>query len=453
MQRFRWYYFYMLLAAFDALIIAGGWLLQHRSVAQFKALLDRTTHLDARQRELTELGRAVLSLNAPGNRVFENNELEKERRAFHYMLREINRQRETSRLAPDHIATFWRHVDAMVDAEGRIFRLIAGIQADADETPADAARLDEALAQMARMDRLQADALREVSALQETVLREAAENLADYDAVLEGQTRMEIGFGVALVAALVGMILYTRKLQRTDEAMRAERRHVENERRERLAMIGELCSGVAHGIQNPLATIRSSAELIGDLGEVDAESRQRAADVLAECDRLSRRVARLLDFARARTQSQQRINLLDAVIAVAHELESRINRARIDVTIRGTDDVWVRVSPEELDTIFIEVLSNALDHVEPGGRIDVIIDHGDGFGVATIHDNGPGVASKSANRVFDLFYSSRAGGTGVGLAWARRVAQAAGGELLLVDADAPGAVFELRLPLDVEPVG
>jgi len=447
MKRVRWYHYYILLAAFDLLIIAASLWLHRQTLASFEDLLNGAASLDASQRDLTALGLRLVALNAPGNDVFETRQVATERQRFRRLRDEVERMRHTSHIQPGKLRRFWEEIDRMCAVEERIFELIEVAQAKAAQ-PAASSALVQAGNLMSIMDRHQARAIRLLGSEQETTMNRAAETLWSHQQVLQRHQRLELVFVAAMFLALVGMFCFFWKLQRTDETLLAEQQRAETERRERLATVGELCSSVAHGIQNPLAAIRSSTELILDMGKIDSDSRRRAENVMTECVRLSTRVKRLLDFSRAEERLRQPVNILDSLEKAIEELRARFAEqgVALETTAEGPNAA-VLADPDELATVFIELLSNALDHSSRGDRVLARLHSNMQRAIVDICDCGPGVPSSAADKIFDLFFTTKAGGTGIGLASVRRIVRSMGGQVELASAPGhTGCIFRVTLP-------
>lgn len=432
MNRIRWYHYFVVLATFNVAIIATGLWLHHQTLSQFRSLLRRVAVLDARQRDLTSLARAVRELSGPLVAALEAADADNARRALDRARADLGAMKERRVMRGDESDKLW----------SELARLSSEADALLDQPP------EARVARLIAFDERQRRALRLVADMQEDVLAEEAALLQSHDELLGRQTRWETVLAAALVAALIGMLWYTRKLQRTDQALREERQRAAQERRERLAAIGELCTGVAHGIRNPLASIHSSAELIVDLGRLDEDSLRRAQDILSECRRLSTRVTRLLNFARGSERPRTRIDVGAVIRTAVAELRPEMERRGVAVAVDGCEaGLPVMADADELATLWIELLSNAMEHSPAGATINVNARRIEGRIDIDIRDAGPGIPREHAARIFDLFYTTRPDGTGVGLAWARRVAESLGGEVDLVDDGSPGATFRVVMPV------
>jgi signal transduction histidine kinase len=249
----------------------------------------------------------------------------------------------------------------------------------------------------------------------------------------------------AFAAALFLYLTLFGLARRADAVIRSQQeRLVENEI---LATVGEMGSAVAHGIRNPLAAIRSSAELSLE-GSLEM-ARETARDIIAEADRLEEWVRSLLSYARPVSGSLQPIELPSLVSRTvehfAREMEKR--------GIRGHYTVAENLPPAKGDPLlFGQVLhslfANAVEAIESNGTIEIA-----GRALAnqsrielTIRDSGPGMTEEQIGRLFTPFYTTKPRGLGVGLALAKRIVERFDGRIAIESAPGCGTTVSLLMP-------
>src|ERR1043166_9087960 len=361
----RWYQFYTLLAVFDLLVIGGAIALHYSATNDFHALLDAFGRFDAAERWLASLRQSLIEVGAVAHEAVTNGDVAYARRQFVQLTNTLEQEKNRTEVPAREMKRFWEHVLAMNAAEERVFRGI--------EAPDRRSSLGDSLARdLAELSREKAHALRQLD-------REGARLLSEAASVQQGSQlladRHEMAgriLAAVLVLNIAGMFWYRRKLLRTHEILTTEQERILAERRERLAAVGEICSGVAHGIQNPLASIHSSVELILDLGHTDAATRQRAQDILTECDRLSKRVKRLLSFTRAALTQMGRIDICQALNDSIAEFFARFEHGRVTLIRPPVNGLLVvEANPHELASVFIELLVNALDYAPRDSEIRI----------------------------------------------------------------------------------
>src|SRR6266550_3183265 len=234
---------------------------------------------------------------------------------------------------------------------------------------------------------------------------------------------------------------------RTDE-LRAQRELIA---REKLATVGEIASGVAHEVNNPLAAIRMEAEMLGRSTQ-DSEASTAAATIVREVDRAARIVRSLLRLARRADITPVRIQLNELVRDVA-EIRQRVLRAdNIEVRTRMDQGAEAVLGlGQELQQVVINLVTNAEHAVRgrPNAVIDLATEARKDWVRLTVEDSGPGVPQNVRSRIFDPFFTTKSPdeGSGLGLSICQRVVAEVGGRIWLEDSQAlGGARFVVELP-------
>lgn len=276
----------------------------------------------------------------------------------------------------------------------------------------------------------------------------AAIRIDDTDAMARALRSYQWASGLALGGLGLAMAV-TFSLFGTIRKQNDEKRRMESEirRNERLAALGKLLAGVSHELRNPLAGIRSVAQLWqkGIVSDADL-----AEELIGEVDRLDGIVAQMLQFSRAEPRSLAPCDL-NALAAEA----ARLARPAAEAQGVGVElDLDPSLPPVEIDSaallrVLRNLTSNAL-HFQPEGgliRVSTKAEPGGGGVQVRISDLGPGISPEAREHLFEPFFSTRPGGTGLGLALAREIVLAHRGEIRAEDAPGRGAAFVVRLPL------
>lgn len=217
---------------------------------------------------------------------------------------------------------------------------------------------------------------------------------------------------------------------------------------ERLAVLGELAATVAHEVRNPLTGMRSLAQRIAD-DEVDADRRRQYATViLEEIARVERMVSNLLDVARRSPvrglpASKVELDSLFGDLALLTAVQAK--QAGVTVQARA-NAVGVNVARHALAQALLNLLINAIAHSPAGSAVVLSARRADGAVEIAVSDAGPGVPLADRERIFEPFHTTRADGSGLGLAVVRRLASELDWKIDVRAAQGGGAEFVLRIP-------
>ena len=218
---------------------------------------------------------------------------------------------------------------------------------------------------------------------------------------------------------------------------------------ERLAQLSHITKGVAHEVKNPLNLMRLWLEnLKASLPEGDSMP-QKAVRVLdSEIDRLDTVVKRFLDFTRPPDMHQEEMNLKDLLEEVLVVGKPQTDRANVKVEAHFAKDVPpVLVDRELLKQALMNLFLNAIEAMPGGGQLTVSLDRRGEMADIEIEDTGRGIAPENTQRVFQLFFTTRPGGSGIGLASAFRTVQLLNGSIDFKSEVGRGTTFRIELPL------
>jgi two-component system NtrC family sensor kinase len=222
---------------------------------------------------------------------------------------------------------------------------------------------------------------------------------------------------------------------------------------EKMSAIGQLIAGVAHDLNNPLASVVGFSDyLVEAAGDTPEELREPLRAIQQEAERAASIVKNLLTFAR-KQEGRRDVRPIDDILAATLQLlRNQLIGARIDVEVDvapGTPPVFADAA--QLQQVFVNLVNNAAQAIEGsgvGGRIVIrAMPWLDGVAV-TVEDDGPGVPAEAAPRIFEPFFTTKPAGegTGLGLSICQGIVKEHGGRLTLVPTGRRGAVFQVELP-------
>jgi signal transduction histidine kinase len=219
---------------------------------------------------------------------------------------------------------------------------------------------------------------------------------------------------------------------------------------EKLASIGEMSAAVAHGLRNPLASLRAAAQLVRRHPEAPSSAEHLNA-IVEEVDRLDRRISHLLSFSRPAPFHPLRESVPRLVEGLLPAFSGLLRDRGVALELELPPALpEVRVDPMQLEQALVEIVSNALDAMPQGGRLRIGASLG-GNGASPrevaieIADTGPGIPEPVLASVCEPFFTTRQEGTGLGLAIAKRYVEQNGGMLEIVSRPG-GTTVRVRLP-------
>ena len=228
-----------------------------------------------------------------------------------------------------------------------------------------------------------------------------------------------------------------------------DRVRLEEKLRERaaLARVGEMAAVIAHEVKNPLAGIRGAIQVIA--GRLPDGSRDGAVlgDIVKRIDALDVLIKDLLLFARPPQPRRSAVEVIPLVTMTADLLAQDPLLKDVEIVVEGSSPpLWA--DPDMLKIAVQNLLVNSAHAMEGQGRIDVAIGTADSSCEIAVRDRGPGIPVEIRDKIFTAFFTTKARGSGLGLATVKRLVEAHHGEVRLECPSSGGTVITLRLPID-----
>jgi PAS domain S-box-containing protein len=223
---------------------------------------------------------------------------------------------------------------------------------------------------------------------------------------------------------------------------------------ERLASLGQMASGIAHEINNPLAAIAGCAEgLLNrvERGGYDPELFRNYLQIIEEeilrCKSIT---TSMLSFVRKTTYEKKVIDfnqMIDKTLEIIG-FQGRLKNIHIESSYSG-EITAVRGNEGELRQVFLAIITNALDAMKDDGTLTIETGSAENAVFAKVGDTGSGISEENINRVFDPFFTTKsdAGGTGLGLSIARKIISNHNGSIQIATEQGEGTIFKITLPL------
>lgn len=261
--------------------------------------------------------------------------------------------------------------------------------------------------------------------------------MALYSTTLTSRQDQEEGDRVlATLAAQTGAAL-----ERVDLVHQVGHKH-------RLEAIGEVATGIAHELRNPLFGISSAAQLLRFRARDDAVVDRNVGRILKEVERLNRMVGSLLDFGRPKRASFIIGNPDDVWDEVLESQRPLLDARGLSlVRHRAEEPVAVHLEPEQLNQVFLNLLVNAADHAPAGTALRLRSTVRGTQWVGELTNLGDPIPPEVLPKVFQMFFSTKAVGSGIGLAICQRIVEEHAGTIAITSSAEQGTTVSVALPL------
>lgn len=228
---------------------------------------------------------------------------------------------------------------------------------------------------------------------------------------------------------------------------------------QRMAAVGEMAAAVAHGIGNPLSSIRAAAQVAKlDCAEsIDCLNRGRTEsalqNIIEQVDRVQKRMHGLLNFAKPMEPRAAIVDINTLISDIIALLEPRFAEAGVIPQLDLEQTLpKLRADANHVEQIFMGLITNALEATPRGGRVSIstIAQKSKGGSptiIVTVEDTGEGIPPEIRQRVFEPFFTTKTHGTGIGLPLAKKFVERNGGKITISDGSSGGAKFEMTFPI------
>ncbi len=253
---------------------------------------------------------------------------------------------------------------------------------------------------------------------------------------------------LTLAAAFGACLLLIVWIVRRDRAW-AERRNQE----EHLAFSGMLANGIVHDFRNPMSSVRLDAQMLErEAGRAEGARPERMMELGGRINRTVERMDKVfqefLYLARPAEEAREPVDLAECVRECLETLTPRCEQAGVTAATLWTEaPPRVLASPFALRRALLNVLVNAIQHSPANGRVEIDAHNEGGRILLDIRDRGPGIPAPERRRIFDMFVTTRPGGTGLGLFLARTAIRKCGGEIAALPREGGGTVIRITLRL------
>ncbi len=279
--------------------------------------------------------------------------------------------------------------------------------------------------------------------------------------IQETRLRLTI-FGIILFVILLILVLWvTRILQNQNQQLKKssdslieinkklEATQEQLVNKERLSAIGEVCSVVAHGLKNPISSVRAAVQLL-EIGDLDKkEEHEISRDIIIEVDKLTKRLNDLLNFIKPFSLDRQYTHLEELLVNSVRTLQRQAEKSNVSINVFPSENIeTIAVDSTLIEEAILIVLGNAIEASSEGQTISCRVIQQDNKQVVEVKDQGAGIPSHTMKRVFEQFYTTRSKGIGIGLTVCRKLIELHQGKVELNCPPEGGTIAHLILPIE-----
>ncbi len=222
------------------------------------------------------------------------------------------------------------------------------------------------------------------------------------------------------------------------------------ERKERLATLGEMSAALAHEIRNPLGAIQGSIQLLHTSPTLQDRDDKECVDILVkECSRLQRTVDQYLSFAR---KSEEPVSIIvsDLAKAIIHELQAKAEKTKTQLHLTSSPAIpTLKSDPLKLEQVLFNFIQNACEAFSKNVwvTIDLLHEAGQNWITIEIKDDGPGISPKNLENIFNPLFTTKKAGSGLGLPICKKIIDSLDGRLSVTSEMGVGTTFSVHLPV------
>ncbi|MBA3031314.1 MAG: hypothetical protein FP816_21215 [Desulfobacteraceae bacterium] len=283
-------------------------------------------------------------------------------------------------------------------------------------------------------------------------------DMSSVDAAQLADTQHMILMGtILLLLAFLGisLILLMVRYRSTKESLMEARASSDSLRQEiarnqRLVTVGRLAAGIAHEIRNPLSSIKGFATYFKQRYSENQEDARISGIMIQEVERLNTVVNQLLEFARPVNIQKKKTSVKALVADSLKMIENQALEKKIIIETAMEEDLKISMDPNRMNQVLLNLYLNAIESMENGGRLRIQAYESlteNGFHIK-VSDTGCGIKAEDLNHIFDLYYTTKSYGTGIGLAIVSNIMEAHHGKITVESTIGQGSAFDIFLPED-----
>ncbi|MBN2298332.1 MAG: PAS domain-containing protein [Deltaproteobacteria bacterium] len=219
---------------------------------------------------------------------------------------------------------------------------------------------------------------------------------------------------------------------------------------DKLATVGELTSGIAHEIRNPLAGIKTTAQALSE--EIPAQDHRSVyiSKIIMEIDRLNKLLLNFFDFAKPKALYIRPFDVKRVIENTIYMIKDTAKANRVQIMeFYPTNTISINADPDMIQQVLMNIFINAVQSMSAGGRMEVHLVEKDSHILIEVSDTGKGIPENIRSRIFDPFFTTKPKGIGLGLSISYRIIKMHSGSITFTSSDA-GTKFTVNLSKDIK---
>jgi two-component system, NtrC family, sensor histidine kinase HydH len=226
-------------------------------------------------------------------------------------------------------------------------------------------------------------------------------------------------------------------------------RAAQREHRAHLDAMGQMASGIANELRGPVVSIASAAQLLRFRASEDPVLEKNVGRIVHEAERLNRMITALLEYGRAEPLNAHLANPDDTWDRVLEQHQGTLERRSVIVErVRNANEVRCAIDAEQLAVAFGHLLANAIEAAPEASDISLVSSSDGSSWTCRLYNGGDTIAREDLPHVFDMFFTTRVGNAGIGLATAQRIIEKHGGSIEIASVSGSGTTVVVTLPAD-----
>ena len=213
--------------------------------------------------------------------------------------------------------------------------------------------------------------------------------------------------------------------------------------------MGQMASGIANELRGPVVSIASAAQLLRFRASEDPVLEKNVGRIVHEAERLNRMIAALLEYGRAEPLNLHSANPDDTWDRVLEQQQGLLEQRSVVIErVRNADHVRCPVDPDQLAVAFGHLLANAIEAAPEASDVSLVSSSDGSSWTCRLYNGGDAISREDLPHVFDMFFTTKAGSAGIGLATAQRIIEKHGGSIEIASVAGSGTTVVVTLPAE-----